>query len=133
MLFFEDNVKNVLSDKAHLLPVFNNIYDIPQRLRDIDDTLFVVFNAKTQKFEVHSLEHKPETYAWEVPFEQLDVRTLRLARRNSLRMRGDEIFKEIDRNNERIEAGLARKRRNDLDAWARDVAYWHFKKTAYWE
>lgn len=131
---FQYEVETRLAGKPHLHPVFSHPYDIPRRLREeVDDTLFVVWNAKAGRYEVHCLEHRPDTYAWAVPFDQLDERTVRLARRNSVLTRGDLIFREMDEHNERLEQSLRRQRRNEIDAWARDVAHGLFRKTAYWE
>lgn len=132
-LLFEAQVRDALRGRPYLIPVFRDVCDISRRLREVDETLFVVFNTASQQFEVHSLEHRPDTCAWAVPFDQLDERTVRLARRNSLRMRGDAIFREMDEHNEKLEASMRRRRRNEIDAWARDAAHKLFRKTAYWE
>jgi len=132
-LSFQLEVESRLAGKPHLRPVFSHPYDIPRRLREVDDTLFVVWNCKAKRYEIHSLEHRPDTYAWSVPFDQLDARTVRLARRNSMLTRGDAIFREMDERNERLEKSLKRQRRNELDAWAREVAHGLFRKTAYYE
>lgn len=134
MLLFQQEVEARIAGKPYLHPVFSHPYDIPRRLREeVDDTLFVVWNSLTKRYEVHSTAHHPDTYAWTVPFEQLDERTVRLARKNSLLTRGDRIFREIDEHNERLEQSLKRQRRNEIESWARDVAYGLFRKTAYWE
>lgn len=130
---FRHEVESRLAGREHLLPVFSHPFDIPRRLREVDDTLFVVWNCRTRRYEVHCLEHRPDTYAWTVPFDQLDERTVVLARRNFVLTRGDAIFHEMDEHNERLERSYRRSRRNEIDAWARDVAHGLFRKTAYWE
>ena len=105
----------------HLRLIDGDVLDISRRIREIDETLFIVFNLKRGVFEIHSTEHYPTTYAWTVPYERLDERTLRKARENNLRVRGAEIFRDIDRHNERLEASLRRQQANDLEALAKET------------
>jgi hypothetical protein len=130
-LAFEREVYERLQGKHHLQPVFSDCYDITSRLREYDKALFIVWNTRRQRYEVHSLDHVGNTYACEVPNNRLDGRVEEEVRRGDLRVRGKEIFREIDESNERLERMIERERRNELRAIAGEVKP-YFAKMA-WE
>jgi len=118
-LRFEAEVRERLKGRPHLKPIFSDVHDIARRLREeVDDTLFIVWNSLRQRYEVHCLEHWPDTYAWAVPFDRLDARVVRLAKRNNLRVRGRDIFREVDEHNRKLEESALRQFRNDVVAAA---------------
>jgi len=121
MTEFEYEITQRLADKPYLELVFSDVHDIARRIREVDDTLFIVRNHWACRFEVHSLEHRPNTLAWVIPYRRLDVRTIRRARRNNLLVRGKKIFRELDRKNERLETSVRRKRKNDMEALAKET------------
>ena len=57
----------------------SNVFDIPQRLREIDADYFVVYNHSIRQFEVHH-KGQDETYCLSIPYPELDVRTLHRVR-----------------------------------------------------
>lgn len=118
---FKYEVNRRLGGKPHLRPVFDDTHNIAERIRDVDPTLFVVRNLKNDCYEVHSLEHRPSTYAWVVPYRCLDVRTLRRARKGNILMRGTAVFDEIDKHNAKQEASFKRDFDNEMDARAREA------------
>ena len=121
MSFYRDNIRHRLTGKPHLLPVFSNVYHIPERLKAMDSNLFVVFNVKSQRYEVHSLANKGHTFGFLIPFRELDARAEHYARKLDLRTRGDLIYREIDEHNERLERSNKRQKQNDFDAAAREI------------
>ncbi len=80
----------------------SDVFDITGRLKEIDPSYFVVYNFDSKKYEVHSSAQKGSTYSFTSPFSTLDARVLEYARKTSVRRR-EEIIKEIDLNNEKIE------------------------------
>lgn len=128
--FFKEDVRSRLAGKPWLEPVFSDLFDISNRIRTVDPTLFIVRNHRLDQYEVHSLAHYPNTFAWVVPYHVLDIRTIRRAWKNSLLLRGDTIFKEVDERNARHEASLRRQFNNDIDAIARETRSL-FAKTAW--
>mgnify|MGYP001269110300 FL=1 len=117
-LAYEESIRERLRGKPHLIPVFSNVFDIPERLREYGENLFVVFNTKKQYFEIHSLANIGNTFCFTVPLGELDARTLYLVRKNNLKTRGKEIFREIDEYNERLEKANQNRRKDEI----RDVA-----------
>lgn len=115
---YRQQIYDRLSRKHHLIPIFSSVTHIPERLREYDENLFVVFNTKKQHFEVHSLANQGDTFGLTIPLNELDARTLYLVRKNNLRTRGKEIFREIDEHNERLEKANQNRRKDEI----RDVA-----------
>ena len=75
---------------------------VSQRLKEIDKSYFVVFNILSGKYEVHSSDQKGGTYCFTLPYEILDDRAITYARKTRVD-RMDEIIKEIDKQNEKVE------------------------------
>ncbi len=130
-LTYEQQIYDRLRGKTHLRPIFTSTLEIPERLREMDPNYFLVFNTKTQKYEVHNLAHKGNTYGVTIYYEELDYRTLYITRASDLRVRGKNLFREIDEHNERLEKSNERQRRNDLRAIAGEMKP-YFAKAA-WE
>lgn len=120
-----------LRGKPHLKPVYTHIYNIPERLKATDNNLFVVFNCKTQRYEIHSLANKGNTLSLNVPFRELDARCIEYANKFDLRKHGKRIFHEIEAHNEAIEKSNVRQRSNDLHAVCEEM-HPAFRKLA-WE
>jgi hypothetical protein len=87
--------------------IYDDNFFITQRLKDIDESYFVVYNFDKQKYEVHSDAQKGGTYCFTVPFNSLDARTLTYAKKTRVNRR-KEIIDEIDRENELREKRLRR-------------------------
>lgn len=112
---FKHNVHERLQGKRHLQPIFSGgNYDITRRLREYDPALFVVWNSRRQKYEIHSLNHMVNTYACDVPGNRLDARVEEAIRKGDIRVRGGIVFREMDEVNERLEQTQERTRHNDL-------------------
>jgi len=129
---FENEVYERLQGKHHLQPVFSGgCYDITRRLREYDPALFVVWNAKRQRYEVHSLNHRGNTFACLVPNNRLDARVEETIRKGDLRVRGLRVLQEIDEHNERLEMSAERARHNDMLGMAEEM-YPYFRRLG-WE
>lgn len=90
-----------------LIKIYEDVFDITTRLKEIDNDYFVVFNTEKNKYEVHNKSQK-NTYCLSVPFSGLDSRTIDLTlktRRENI----DKLLKEIEQNNEKIEKEANRK------------------------
>ena len=106
----------------------DSVYEIPQRIKEYDDSFFIVRNHKSQKFEVHSTDNLFNTYCFTVPYDELDSRTIDIAMKNDTKKKGfREIEREIVEHEEKMEKEKEKKARD----WANDVAretYSAFKK-----
>jgi len=120
-----------IGHKKHLRLITSSVYDIPRRLREIDPNLFVVFNTVSQKYEIHSLANKGNSFSLYVPFRELDARLITFVKKYDLRRHGKQIYKDIDTHNEKLETSLERQRDNELHAIAEEI-HPYVKKLA-WE
>ncbi len=79
----------------------NNVYDIPHRLKAIDDGYFVLFDLEKEKYEVHSTKNKGDTFCLLIPYSELDARTIDLV--NETRIENiQKIRKKIKEDKERL-------------------------------
>ncbi len=123
-------IKDRLRGKPWLKPIFSNVFCIPERLRRNDPNLFVVFNSLTDKYEIHSLENKGNSFSLQVPFEELDARIEEFVKKYDLRRHGRKIFYEMESKNEAIEKSMERDRANRSRNLA-DELYKPVKQLAY--
>ena len=80
------------------LKIDNDVYYICSRLKEIDESYFVLYNLDKNVYEVHSSLQK-DSYCFTVPFSVLDQRTLFYALKTRSDRR-DKIIEEIEKNNE---------------------------------
>ena len=111
---FENLVRDRLQGKPYLEPIFSDCYDISRLLREYDEQLFLVWNVRRQKYEIHSLGNRGLTYACDVPDNRLDSRVLTELRRGDLRLRGEKIWREIDAHNEYLQKSAENRRRDEI-------------------
>ena len=74
---------------------------IGKRLKEIDQSYFLVFNTIKNKYEVHSTAQKGCTYCLTYPNSALDERLLELTKKTR-RENIDKLLKEIDKANEKL-------------------------------
>lgn len=82
-----------------LLIIENDNYFICQRLKEIDKDYFIVFNLKRNKYEVHVKGQEKNSYAFTIPYDMLDERTVLFALKTRIENQ-DKIMEEIERENE---------------------------------
>lgn len=114
---YKEEVELKIKDKPHLCAVFSHALDIPKRVHEYNEHLFVIYNLQTDRFEIHSLESE-QSYQCVLPYKNLDDRTIRYLWKNDIRVHGDEIFKRIEQSENRMEKEKERARKN----WIEDVA-----------
>ena len=83
------------------IPVVNSVFDIPVRLKELNRAFFVMFNIKTQKYEVHCADQPFETLACTLPYDELDARAIEYVREHSVE-RLEKVIREIDEYNEKM-------------------------------
>lgn len=105
-------IYHLLEGKEHLIPVFTNVTNIPERIKEYDPELFVVFNKKNQRYEIHARDSGETSYNCTIPYKDLDERALRYIRKNDIRVHGDKIFKRINQSEINYEERLKRDEKN---------------------
>jgi len=118
---FRYDVEQKLEGKPFLSPVFSDLHDIGRRLREVDETLFIIRNHRRKRYEVHSIDSRGTSLQWVVPYPHLDCRVIRLAKKNNLLTRGDIIFKELDQANAKVVGDQDRQFANDVGAICRET------------
>lgn len=89
----------------HLIKLDTDNLYILDRLREIDNSYFIVYNLDRKCYEVHSSEQRGGSYCFTSPFSILDERIVEYARKTRS-IRQDEIIKEIDLENEKRESRI---------------------------
>lgn len=84
---------------AYLQPVRDDLYDVANRLKEIDPRYEVFYNVKSHRYEVHA----SGVLQIAVPFEELDVRTVEHVRRTRVENRR-RLLEEMERENLAAEA-----------------------------
>lgn len=83
----------------NLLIIENDNYFISQRLKEIDGDYFIVYNLNRKKYEVHVKGQFSNSYAFTVPYDRLDERTILFALKTRIENQ-DKVMREIERENE---------------------------------
>ena len=97
----------------NLLIIKGDAFFINERLKEIDKDYFIVFNLEKKKYEVHVSGQKGGSYAFTVPYDSLDERTILFARKTRIENR-DKIMDEIERENEKTYQSLVKQQTNLL-------------------
>jgi hypothetical protein len=82
--------------------ISSDTFYISERLKEIDESYFLIFNFDKNKFEVHSSCQGVQTYCFTVPYNVLDERTIDYALKTRAQNL-DEIISQIDKENEELE------------------------------
>ncbi len=114
-------LKNAGMMMPYLIYVESNIFNIPERLREIEPHYFVMFNPRQQKFEVHNTNQLHSTYCLTVPFDELDSRTLDEVRRTRWENH-KKLMAEIEAHNQKLELDRL-KAAQDKIAWKANEIY----------
>jgi len=84
-----------------MLEVNNDVFEISNRVKEIDPDYYIVYNKTLRRFEVHH-RRQHDTLALAVPYRSLDARTITLTlktRRENI----EKLMKEMDEENKRRE------------------------------
>ncbi len=105
---------------ANLTVVKKDMFNIVSRLKKIDKGYFVVFNNKTNHYEVHNSNQAFNTYCLTSPYDKLDCRLLDYVLKTSL-VNNPNLLKDIDINNEKVVDKANEQRSNMVDSCLKDV------------
>lgn len=89
-----------------LIEITHDVCDIAQRIKEVDENYFIVFNRLLGRFELHDRSCR-DSFACELPYDQLDARSIEHARMTRIE-RLESIIRELDRYNEKIMKGGAK-------------------------
>lgn len=80
------------------IKIENDVFDIANRIKQIDRDYCIFFNTSTNQFEVHNISQPNNSFCLSVPYHNLDERALKLTREtNSANI--EIILSQIDNEN----------------------------------
>lgn len=83
------------------IKIENDVFEITQRIKEIDEGYYIVFDTKKQMYELHNYM-QPNTYCLTIPYDNLDSRLIDLLLYTNI-SNIDNIINDIDNNNSNIE------------------------------
>lgn len=103
-----------------LLEVENQVCDIDRRIKEIDSDYFLMFNTESQKYEVHSSSLEDNTLFLNLPFDELDGRTIDYINMK-LQMSVKKQIEEMKKKNEKINHDNNEKFLDKVGEMAKDI------------
>lgn len=103
------------------IPVERDVYYIVERLKAQDPRLFVMYNTKAGKYEIHDSATFPDTLSLTLQFDALDARALRYARAHRIE-RMEEIVAQMDAHNEALRRQGVQKVMDENEGRLREIA-----------
>ena len=76
----------------------NDVYNLTNRIKNIDRDYYVVYNTSKSKFEIHNYSQIGSSYCLTLPYSQLDERALKYVRKTRS-ANIDMILDEIENDN----------------------------------
>jgi hypothetical protein len=113
----------------NLIPVTESVYHIPERLKEIDNKYFVMFNTKKQRFEIHHAGQPFQSFCLAVPFEELDARIIEYVKQTR-RENQKKLIAEMDAHNAKLEADKQRKMQDEVGYYAGELYDWENRHSA---
>lgn len=95
------------------IEVKNDLFDIANRIKQIDPKYFVVFNIVTKKFEVHYKRAK-NTYELTLPYDALDARAVDFVQKTKVE-NSKKIFEEMELQNQKLAESIQSKTKQKIE------------------
>ena len=83
-----------------LVRIENDVCDIAWRIREVDPDYYIVYNRRLGRFELHDAACR-DTFACVLPYDRLDERSVRHARRTRVELL-ERLLEELERENGEI-------------------------------
>jgi len=97
------------------MSLFNDLYHIEERVREIDPLLAIAYDEKKRKYTVSRNQYKI------MVVDSLDPRILSQLRKNDLRRRKlEDYIRELEHSEDMAEQSRAREMRNTIESIALD-------------
>lgn len=101
------------------IKIESDVFDIAKRLKQINESYYILFDTSKQKFELHSKEQQ-NSYCFSYPFQNLDNRFLDMVYTTNIRYI-DNIIEDIDKNNIEIERIGKQKTKSQTDYMLKEI------------
>lgn len=101
------------------IKIESDVFDITNRIKDLDENYFILFDDSKNSFEVHN-HNQPDSYCFTSKYNSLDSRIIDEI--NMLNIANiDNIINEIDKNNAIIEQNNINESKNISDYMIREI------------
>ncbi|MFA5453211.1 MAG: hypothetical protein WC248_06525 [Candidatus Methanomethylophilaceae archaeon] len=114
MIEVMDEVGGLFNRKEYLA-VTTDVFDITNRIKEIDPNYFILWNRIKDRYEVHSKRYPSFTFCLVVPYSELDQRTLDLVW-DTRAEKARELITKLNMENEH--------RDKKQEEYARDYIKW---------
>lgn len=85
-----------------MICISRDVFDIADRLREIDSNYLLMYNPRKQRFEVHRQSQGRVSYELTLPYDRLDARSVEFCLKTR-RERAEALLKELDEENTALE------------------------------
>lgn len=101
------------------IKIESDIFDIVDRIKDIDEGYIIVYDDIKNKFEIHNM-NQINTYCFTSKYDTIDSRIIKeILELNISNI--DTIIDDIDRNNTLIEQNMYNKMKDDSNYIIREI------------
>lgn len=85
------------------IQIEHDVYEIANRIKDIDRDYYLIYDTSKQKFEVHNKAQLGSSYCLTIPYNELDERTLLYVRKTQS-ANIEEILHNLENDNNILES-----------------------------
>ncbi len=96
-----------MTKKPYEIIIENDVFNIANRLKNVDENYYILFNQKSKKFQVHNSAQGKNSFCLSLPYLTLDARAIEYVLKTHVR-NFNKIVLEIEKNNSKIECANAR-------------------------
>ena len=108
--------------------ITHDVFDIVNRIKNIDKDYFIMYNLRNKKFEVHNYKNINTTYSLTIPYNTLDINTLYYVQKTHI-SNIDNVLDEIEKSNNNL-INTAKNNLQDLvDYRSKDIYKYAFNTT----
>lgn len=101
------------------LLITNDLFDIADRLKSVNEFYKLVFNTETQRYEVYD-SSRGDSLAFVVPYDELDARTVAYAEFTAVQ-NAKAVFAEVEKHNAELERNNLYRLRQKISEQAEKV------------
>lgn len=101
------------------IKIESDVYDIVNRIKEIDDGYYIVYNTAKMVYELHNSK-QPYSYCLTIPYDEIDNRLIDLICVTNIR-NIDNIIEDIDNNNDKLEKEKMNKFKDVSDYKLREI------------
>jgi len=98
----------------------SDVFDIVNRIKEIDDGYYIVLNLKNGKYELHNSNQFDMSYCLTIPYNEIDAKIIDLIL-STLISNIDNIIEDIDMNNQEIDNNAVKNVRNYTEYNVREI------------